>query len=71
MLASDLSSWNMKLMLLENGSKYPIRRTTQLEIDGEVFEKGTKKAGGEFNSAPKFFLKYAEEQWYKFNSTTY
>jgi len=68
---SDLSPFDMKLMLLEDGNKYPIRGTTEVNYGDDYIEKGTKKNGAEFNTAPTAFKKFAEKQWYKFNSNSY
>ncbi len=68
---SDISPYDMKLMLLENGNKYPVRGTTEINYGDDYIEEGTKKLGTEFSSAPKSFKKFAEEQWNKFNSTTF
>ncbi len=68
---SDVSGDDMKLMLLEDGKKYPIRGTSEMRYNDDYAEPGTKKLGVEFDKAPKSFKKFAEEQWEKFNYTEF
>jgi len=62
----DLSWANAKLMLLENGEKYPIRGNTYVEDYGELEGNGLKIIGKEFDSANKEFKEYASELWDRF-----
>ncbi|PHS04198.1 MAG: hypothetical protein COA88_14045 [Kordia sp.] len=62
----DLSWANAKLMLLENGEKYPIRGNTFVEDYGEIEGNGLKIIGKEFDSASKEFKEYASKLWDKF-----
>ncbi len=57
---SDVSPSTQKLIMLENGDKYPLRGTTKVMDIGGEFE-----AGEEFSSAPDGFLTHAEELWNK------
>lgn len=55
---SDVSPSTQKLIMLENGKKYPLRGTTKvMEIGGEF------EVGDEFKSAPEGFQKHAEKLW--------
>ena len=55
---SDVSPSTQKLIMLENGNKYPLRGTTKVMEMGGGFE-----AGDEFIDAPDGFLSHAEELW--------
>ncbi|MEO9531160.1 MAG: hypothetical protein ABJG68_12450 [Crocinitomicaceae bacterium] len=55
---SDVSPSTQKLIMLENGKKYPLRGTTKvMEVGGEF------EVGEEFNSAPEGFQAHAEKMW--------
>lgn len=55
---SDVSPSTQKLIMLENGNKYPLRGTTKvMEVGGEF------EAGEEFKSAPDGFQAHAEKLW--------
>jgi len=65
---SDLSSKTMKLMMLEDGTKYALRGNTQIE----GFEGGGEcNIDKSFKSAPKGFLKHAKKIWDDHNTETY
>lgn len=55
---SDVSSSTQKLMMLENGDKYPLRGYTRVLGWGGDYE-----AGEEFNAAPEGFLAHADKIW--------
>jgi hypothetical protein len=55
---SDVSPSTQKLIMLENGNKYPMRGTTRvMEMGGEF------QVGEEFESAPEGFQAHAEKIW--------
>lgn len=60
--ASELSTKTMKLMLLENGSKYPIRGQSYADYGFQIIG-GDTNWGDEFTNAPSGFKDYAEEKW--------
>lgn len=62
----DLSWADAKLMLLENGNKYPIRGTTYVPDYGDTQGNGVKKFGKEYDLANKEFKEYASTLWNKF-----
>jgi hypothetical protein len=62
---SDVSPATQKLIMLENGDKYPIRGNTEVMGEG-----GNYEAGEEFDSAPEGFLEHAVNLWNK-NLTEY
>lgn len=55
---SDVSPSTQKLIMLEDGNKYPLRGTTQVMGFGGEYE-----VGDEFDSAPEGFLDHAKELW--------
>ncbi|UKN03020.1 hypothetical protein K6119_05760 [Paracrocinitomix mangrovi] len=55
---SDVSPSTQKLIMLEDGEKYPLRGTTRVMDFGGEFE-----AGEEFNKAPNGFLDHATKMW--------
>lgn len=60
-------SWaDAKLMLLENGNKYPIRGTTYVPEYGDIEGNGVKKIGVEYNQVNKKIKDYAISLWDKF-----
>ncbi len=66
---SDVSPYDMKLMLLEDGDKYPVRGKSLISYGDDYTEGGNKTFGEEFSNAPKAFKDFAEEQWNKFQLT--
>lgn len=55
---SDVSPSTQKLIMLEDGNKYPLRGTTK------VFEYGGEyTVGDEFKTAPAAFLEHAKQLW--------
>lgn len=62
----DVSSDDMKLIMHEGNSKYAIRGTMELELNNEIFEKGSMKVDKSFDRAPEEFKDYAIVQWNKF-----
>lgn len=68
---SDLSPYDMKLMLLENGNKYPVRGQSAIDYGGGEILGGDKKFGSEFDKAPASFRNFAEKQWNKFKVTKF
>lgn len=69
--SGDMSPDDMKLMLLENGKKYPVRGTTQLDSNDGLHQGGTKTFGYEFDSAPASFKTFATKQWNKFKKHSF
>lgn len=63
---SDVSPYDMKLIILENGKKYPVRGTGMIKYDEESIFGGEYKLGEEFNQAPAEFKSYAKQKWDKF-----
>ncbi len=63
--AMDLSPSTMKLMLLENGDKYPIRGSNYVR-KGKYPYGGETNIGSEFNNAPNGFKKFALDKWNTF-----
>lgn len=61
---SELDAETLKLILTENGKKYAIRGTTDLDAFGQ-FEKGATKIDSSFSDAPKEFLEHAKLVWKK------
>lgn len=55
---SDVSSSTQKLIMLENGDKYPLRGTTEVMGEG-----GNYEIGEEFDNAPDGFLNHAKQLW--------
>ncbi|MBD3637121.1 MAG: hypothetical protein HUJ25_07210 [Crocinitomicaceae bacterium] len=55
---SDVSPSTQKLIMLENGDKYPLRGSTQVMGEG-----GEYKVGEEYDSAPEGFLEHAKKLW--------
>ncbi len=60
--AMDLSPSTMKLMLLENGDKYPIRGESYANYGPEGIG-GDMNLGHEFNNAPSEFKNFAIKKW--------
>lgn len=63
----DLSPSTVKLMLLENGDKYPIRGESYVKLNPEGFG-GARNLGTEFTNAPSQFKDFAINKW---NSVIY
>ena len=55
---SDVSSSTQKLIMIEDGAKYPLRGSTEVMGYGGEFE-----AGDEFENAPEGFLEHATNLW--------
>lgn len=62
--ASELSPKIMKLMMLENGEKYPIRGESYADYGFQIVG-GKTNIGDEFNKAPDGFEDYALKNWKK------
>jgi len=58
--ASDVSPWEIKLLMFENGNKYSIRGTTKVDYDGGESYGGEKFIDNAFKKGPQEFLNYAE-----------
>lgn len=63
----DVSPCDLKLMMHEGETKYAIRGTMKLFVDGRWWG-GEMKVDKSFNDAPSGFLEYAKEQWSKFKT---
>lgn len=63
----DVSPAILKLMLYENGEKYALRGRTRLPKQMEFATDSEYKVDKAFNKAPKAFLKFAKEQWVKYD----
>ena len=61
---SELDAETLKLILTENGKKYAIRGTTDLDAFGQL-EKGKTKIDSSFSNAPKEFIEHAKRVWKK------
>ena len=59
---SDMSPYAAKLMLLENGKKYPIRGFVKYVFGGDT-APSEYKLGREFNNAPAAFKAFALKLW--------
>ncbi len=59
---SDMSPYATKLMLLENGKKFPIRGTAKYIIGGHTM-KSEYTLGKEFKTAPASFKRFALQLW--------
>lgn len=55
---SDVSPSTQKLIMLEDGNKYPLRGNTQVMDVGGDYE-----VGEEFDGAPDSFLEHAKKMW--------
>lgn len=55
---SDVSPSEQKLIMLEDGNKYPLRGYSEVMGEG-----GTYTAGEEFDTAPAAFLEHAKTLW--------
>ncbi len=60
--ASELSPKIMKLMMLENGEKYPIRGESYADYGFQI-TGGTTNIGEEFDNAPDGFEEFALKKW--------
>jgi len=56
---SDVSPLTLKLMMLEDREKYPIRGTTVVDVGGGQRYGGEKRFGEEFAGAPVAFRDFA------------
>lgn len=63
----DVSEDDMKLMMHEGETKYAIRGSMKLKMQGETYG-GKMNVDASFDKAPKEFLDYAKEQWNKFQT---
>lgn len=63
--AMDASPSDLKLMMLENGDKYPIRGETYVNY-GPFSGGGETNVGDEFSNAPVSFKDFALKKWSKF-----
>jgi len=63
---SDVSPLTLKLMMLEDGEKYPIRGTTVVDVGGGQRYGGEKRFGEEFASVPAAFRDFASRHWGRF-----
>jgi hypothetical protein len=63
----DVSPCDMKLIMHEGETKYAIRGTMKLFVDGG-WHGGDYKVDKSFDSAPSGFLEYAKEQWGKYKT---
>lgn len=61
---SELDAETLKLILTENGKKYAIRGTTDLDAFGQL-EQGKTNIDSSFSKAPKEFLEHARQVWKK------
>ena len=59
---SDVSPWDMKLLMLENSNKYIIRGYTTLSFEDETYG-GEKTIDESFINGPKPFLEHANKTW--------
>jgi hypothetical protein len=64
----DVSADDMKLLMHEGDTKYAIRGTMNLFINGEESEKGSMTVDASFDKAPKEFLEFAKAEWKKFQT---
>lgn len=63
----DVSPDDMKLIMHEGESKYALRGSMKMIMEGQSYG-GEMKPDPSFDKAPKEFLTYAKEQWSKFNT---
>jgi hypothetical protein len=63
----DVSPDDMKLIMHEGASKYAVRGSMILEMDGQKYG-GEMKPDASFDKAPQEFLPYAIDQWNKFKT---
>lgn len=63
----DVSPDDMKLIMHEGASKYAIRGSMILEMEGQKYG-GEMKPDASFDKAPMEFLPYAKDQWDKFKT---
>jgi len=63
----DVSEDDMKLIMHEGETKYAIRGTMKLILEGQTYG-GTTNIDPSFNTAPKEFLDYAKGMWSKFQT---
>jgi hypothetical protein len=63
----DVSPCDMKLIMHQGETKYAIRGTRKLFVDGG-WQGGEMKVDKSFDDAPSGFLDYAKEQWNKFKT---
>lgn len=61
----DVSPTDMKLLMHEGETKYAIRGTRKLKLQGETYG-GETNVDKSFSDAPSGFLDYAKEQWSKY-----
>lgn len=66
----DVSPPDLKLMMLENGEKYPIRGTSIVDVGNGERYGGEKRFGVEFDTAPVSFRRFAGEHWDRFVDST-
>jgi len=66
--AMDASPSTLKLMLLENGEKYPIRGNTYLFMPPSYFMGGETNIDPSFDNAPPGFKDFALQKWTKFQN---
>ena len=64
----DVSADDMKLLMHEGETKYALRGTMNLFVNGENTQKGEMKVDDSFDKAPKVFLDYAKIQWTKYQT---
>ena len=65
----DVSPLTLKLMMLEDGEKYPIRGTTIVDVGNGERYGGEKQFGEEFAKAPAAFRDFASQLWDRFVDT--
>jgi hypothetical protein len=66
---SDVSPSELKLMMHENDTKYALRGSMLVKIEGYT-GGGDYKVDKSFDSAPEGFLDYAKSQWKEFRLET-
>lgn len=65
---SDVSPDDMKLMMHEGATKYAIRGSMNLVVNGQNYPEGDMKIDKSFNDAPDGFLDFARQQWNKYQT---
>jgi hypothetical protein len=64
----DVSADDMKLLMHEGETKYAVRGTMNLIVNGENIQKGTMNPDASFDKAPKSFSDYAKTEWSKYQT---
>lgn len=67
---SDVSPLTLKLMMLDNGEKYPIRGTNLVDVGSGQQYGGEKHFGAAFDDAPASFRRFADQHWDRFVDST-